>query len=81
LNSEAYKSGVQVQLRFQITQHSQDKVLMDRIVKCLNCGNYKLRSDIIGDIVVTKFSDIYNKIIPFFQKFPIEGIKALDFSD
>ena len=30
---------------------------------------------------VTKFSDIENKIIPFFTKFPILGVKFLDFSD
>lgn len=31
--------------------------------------------------MVTKFSDIYEKIIPFFQKYPIVGVKALDYAD
>ena len=30
---------------------------------------------------VTKFEDLVNKIIPLFQKYPIRGVKALDFSD
>lgn len=30
---------------------------------------------------VTKFKDIVEKIIPFFQKYPIQGVKALDFTD
>ena len=30
---------------------------------------------------VTKFDDIVNKIIPFFKKYPILGVKALDFAD
>lgn len=30
---------------------------------------------------VTKLSDITDKIIPFFKKYPIVGIKALDFAD
>jgi hypothetical protein len=29
----------------------------------------------------TKTSDIVNKIIPFFEEYPILGIKSLDFSD
>ena len=30
---------------------------------------------------VSKFQDIYEKIIPFFKKYPILGVKALDFAD
>ena len=30
---------------------------------------------------VTKFNDIINKIIPFFKKYPILCMKALDFDD
>jgi len=32
-------------------------------------------------IQITKISDIVNTIIPFFQKYPIVGIKSLDFAD
>ena len=31
------------------------------------------------DFVVNKFSDIKEKIIPFFFKFPIQGVKSKDF--
>ena len=34
-----------------------------------------------GHFVVTKFSDIRNKVIPFFDKYKIEGVKSLDFED
>jgi hypothetical protein len=30
---------------------------------------------------ITKFSDIVNIIIPFFNKYPIVGMKSLDFKD
>lgn len=30
---------------------------------------------------MTKFSDITEKIIPFFDKYPLRGSKAKDFSD
>lgn len=33
------------------------------------------------DFRVTKFNDIKNIIIPFFQKYQIHGFKALDFAD
>ena len=31
--------------------------------------------------MVTKFDDIVNIIIPFYNKYPIHGVKALDFKD
>jgi hypothetical protein len=31
--------------------------------------------------VVYKFSDVFDKIIPFFQKFPLQGIKYMDHKD
>ena len=30
---------------------------------------------------IAKFTDINEKIIPFFEKYPIEGVKSLDFED
>ena len=30
---------------------------------------------------IAKFNDINEKIIPFFEKYPIEGVKSLDFED
>ena len=33
------------------------------------------------NIEVVKYSDIMNKIIPYFEKYPIQGVKSLDFID
>ena len=33
------------------------------------------------EFVATGFTDIVEKIIPFFNKYQIEGLKALDFAD
>ena len=33
------------------------------------------------DFKVTKLDDIINKIITFFQKYPIQGAKAIDLAD
>lgn len=69
-----------IQLEFKLTQHSRDIELMKYIALYLNCGNaYENRNAI--DYRVVKLSDIIEKIIPFFQTYPLLGIKYLDFSD
>jgi hypothetical protein len=47
-----------------------------------NCGRYALRKNkLAGDFVVEKFSDVQLKIVPFFDQFPLQGVKSLDFAD
>lgn len=72
-----------MKLVFQLTQHSRDYELMKSLIKNLESGyisKAKTRPNELN-YVVTKFYDIINKIIPFFQKHPIYGVKALDFAD
>ena len=65
---------------FQLTQHSRDEKLMRSLIELLKCGKiYKNRYAFY--FTVSKFSDITEKIIPFFKKYPILGVKALDFAD
>ena len=74
--------GKQVILVFSVTQHSRDAALLRLICEFLDCGKYypsSTRNE--GNYTVTKFSDIELKIIPFFLKYPIQGVKALDLSD
>ena len=47
----------------------------------LEGGRYRTRGLYQGDVIITKFSDIVDKIIPFFGKFPLHGSKALDYTD
>lgn len=35
----------------------------------------------MGEFQCSKFSDIYEKIIPFFKKYQIRGVKAQDWQD
>jgi hypothetical protein len=73
-----------ISLVFQISQHSRDEELMKSLVEYLGCGNYYPRSkewEKKGEFIVVRFHNIYSKIIPFFDKYPIRGIKALDFAD
>jgi hypothetical protein len=43
--------------------------------------NYILKTDNTIRLIFRKFSDIVNIIIPFFEKYPLEGKKSLDFED
>lgn len=55
---------------------------MKSFIEFFNCGNYYFNSNKdIGDFIVSKLSYITDKIIPFFEKYPIEGVKAKDFID
>ena len=78
--SSTHRSGFQVKLRVLLTQHVRDELLMRSLIEYFDCGNVFLKKEIV-EFVVTGFSDIKNKIIPFFVKYPVIGIKAKDFSD
>lgn len=71
-----------VSLRFSLSQHSRDKVLLESLVNYLGCGRYYLsptREEVY--FIVSTFSDISNIIIPLFQKHPLLGSKKQDFLD
>ena len=53
---------------------------MEKIVKYLSCGYISIRGDIV-DFHVTKYSDVAEKIIPFFAKYPILGVKTENLND
>ena len=94
--SSTHKVGY-VLLSFSLSQHIRDKQLMESLVSYLKCGRYVARNNKdLGEYICTKFSDIDEKIIPFFKKYPPppihfialdmkwiggRGVKGLDFSD
>ena len=73
-----YSLGLNVKLNFQIGQHDRDKNLMKTLVNYFGCGHYMDKQG-WGHYRVTKFSDNYDIIIPFFKKYVILGTKSLDF--
>lgn len=76
------KLGFYAYLVFQITQHSRDVELMKSLISFFNCGRYTFRPNKNhGDFLVTTFSDVNDKIIPFFKKYKIAGVKERDFLD
>lgn len=76
------KTGFIVTLKVCITQHSCDIELMKSLVTAFGCG--RIESNAQGSIVnfvVTKFTCITEKILPLLEKYPIQGVKALDSAD
>ena len=80
MKSPHHKLKERVKLAFQITQHIRDKPLMQFLIIYFNCGNIYKKKEAIY-FIVTKLSDIENKIITFFNKYPIIGTKSKDFDD
>ena len=81
-NSITTKLRKSVVLKFHIVQHSRDIELINMLISTFGCGKFELilkQSAVY--FVVVKFQDIFEKIIPFFDKYPIKGVKALDYSD
>lgn len=76
----AYTAGGRVEMAFVLTQHSRDILLMKHFVDYFGCGvcySYKKHAE----YKCGNFKDIQEKIISFFIKYPILGVKAQDFSD
>ena len=65
-----YKLGWQVVLSFNISQ--KDVSVLNLVQETLNCGIIKTRKiDNLHSFDVTNVGDITEKIIPFFQKYPL----------
>jgi LAGLIDADG endonuclease len=74
--------GYKVYLRFRITQHTRDTKLMELLIKYLGAGRLEKDSrNPALNLVIGNFSDLTKKIIPFFNQYPIFGIKNLDYLD
>ena len=54
---------------------------MESFISYFNCGYITKDKDNVVYFNVVKFSDIYEKIIPFFNANQIIGVKTLNFND
>lgn len=81
--SKAYLSGFQVGVYFSVYQHARDEYLLTSFIEYFGCGKIEIPSTRSEQIkfVVYKFSDIFEKIIPFFQRHSLQGIKYMDYKD
>lgn len=76
----SFKTGYSFKLKFSIAQHYRDEALLKSLIDYFGCGIlYKNRETF--ELVFTNFTEIKDKIIPFFVKYPVAGVKYLDFND
>jgi len=67
-------------LRFVITQHYKESLLLDNISNYLGCGKcYFNRNEV--NLTVSTFSDISHNIISLLNKYPLLGTKKKDYLD
>lgn len=79
IKSKSYKTGYQIQLNFNIVQHSRDFLLIKSFVNYFNCGAVYENTGHVT-FVVKKLSDNQDKIISFFEKYPLQGFKLSDYN-
>jgi len=82
--SATTKLGTRVQLRFSVGLDIREKLLITDLVKFFNLQDfdkYIYTTENAVNFQITNFTDIMNIIIPFFEQYPIEGIKKLDYVD
>ena len=71
-----------VELIFCISQHVRDEPLLQSFIQYFDCGKVIIvKNGTVVDFRVRKFREIWEKIIPFFKKHRIHGVKAQDFED
>lgn len=63
-------TGFQVRISLSVSKHVRDEFLRSKFIDYLGCGTIeKVSTRDAITFVVYKFSDILDKIIPFFPKF------------
>ena len=77
-----YKVGYQVSLQFIITQHIRDIELINSLIDCFGPATGKIIvTKPYVRFFVSKFTDITEHIIPFFERYPLLSAKKADFID
>ena len=63
------KSRIYVRLIIRVGQYPRDKLLIEHLVNTLNCGyTFEHKTKSYTEFVVSRFEDIYYKIIPLLKK-------------
>ena len=80
--SKTHKSGINVGLQMIIVQNIRDAYLIESFVQFFGGGSFSIaEKSSMARFTVSKFSQIVDNIIPFFEKYPIQGAKAKEFED
>jgi hypothetical protein len=75
----AYQTGTRVQLHFHLKMQEKDKELLEKIRNTLDCGAVYFQKEQRKNhtqcyrYTVGSCRDIFKRIIPFFQKYPLQS--------
>ena len=53
---------------------------MKSLIEYFGAGSVYTSNEVV-DFIIQRFEDLTDKVIPFFHKYPVVGVKALDFAD
>lgn len=83
MKSKRMTLGYTCQPQFRITQHKRDLKVLIRIINTIGCGSFVKPSADRSEwtISVSNVLDISSKVIPFFDSYPLQGSKYLDYLD
>ena len=79
-----FEDGYRIEFRMHVTQHKQDEKLINKLVNYFGCGKVYFRNNITTprcDFIIQNLSDIYDKVLPHFDKYPLNNLKQLDYLD
>lgn len=82
--SQSYKlkAGYRASLRFILTQNNRDTELMYKISDLFKSGSIKCSDrDNTVELRITEFQALKNILVPFLDKYPLIGAKALEYND
>jgi hypothetical protein len=80
--SEPSKGKYSVTLRFTPEGGNRDYLLLSNLVNYFGCGHIKEnRENNITHFYVSNLDSINSIILPFFEKYPLQGSKKLDLDD
>nr|AMX22321.1 hypothetical protein [Cryphonectria parasitica] len=69
-------------LRFKLGLNERDKAILENIITYLGCGTLSFNKVTNSyNLTISSLGAHINKIIPLFDKNPIQGVKALDYLD
>ena len=78
--SPSYRMGYNVQLHFHIKMQEKDKPLLEKVKNTFGCGTVYFQKEKRANhcqcyrYTVYAFRDIFEVIIPFFVKYPLESV-------
>lgn len=78
------EEGYKIEFRMHVTQHRKDEKLMNILIDYFGCGKVYLRNNNATprcDFIIQNLTDIYNKVLPHFDEYPLNNFKQLDYLD